>query len=321
MAVEIDFDKMGGLAPAIVQDAVTGEVLMLGFMNAEALDKTLETGYVTFYSRTRNKLWTKGETSGNRLKLISAATDCDIDTILCRVEVEGDGVVCHTGTRTCFTTELPVASRPEASDEAAARHSQGQPAGGDHGAVCPRRLPGLCQAAILFPATDDPELECMLIRAQEMARYVEHGVLDAGLTGLDWVMESGLEVVSVADLIYAKQSRGKVRWVLAVPEDSPVTARRGPRRATIATELVEVTTRYFRQRRHRRAGGFLLGRHRSEAADAGRRHRRSHRDRQLAAGQPAAHHGDRARIQHPGDRQSRRPGPTRGSGRRSKTSR
>ena len=110
MAVEIDFEKMMGLAPAIVQDAATGEVLMLGFMNRAAYDKTLATGYVTFYSRTRNELWTKGETSGNRLKVISALADCDLDTILCRVEVEGEGVVCHTGTRTCFNTELPVAT-------------------------------------------------------------------------------------------------------------------------------------------------------------------------------------------------------------------
>jgi phosphoribosyl-AMP cyclohydrolase len=110
MAVEIDFEKMKGLAPAIVQDAKTGEVLMLGFMNRPAFDKTLATGYVTFYSRTRNELWTKGETSGNRLKVVSAQTDCDLDTILCRVEVEGQGVVCHTGTRTCFNTALPVAT-------------------------------------------------------------------------------------------------------------------------------------------------------------------------------------------------------------------
>ncbi len=108
MAVKIDFDKMGGLTPAVVQDAGTGEVLMLGFMNETAFLQTLETGYVTFFSRTRNQLWMKGETSGNRLKLISAATDCDLDTILCRVEVEGEGVVCHTGTRSCFTTALPV---------------------------------------------------------------------------------------------------------------------------------------------------------------------------------------------------------------------
>ena len=110
MPVEIDFDKMMGLAPAIVQDAATGEVLMLGFMNRAAYDKTLATGYVTFYSRTRNELWTKGETSGNRLKVVSALADCDFDTILCRVEVEGQGVVCHTGTRTCFNAELRVAT-------------------------------------------------------------------------------------------------------------------------------------------------------------------------------------------------------------------
>jgi ATP phosphoribosyltransferase len=99
-----------------------------------------------------------------------------------------------------------------------------------------------------FAGTNDPKIECMLIRAQEMARYVEHGALDAGITGLDWVMESGLDVVTVADLIYAKQSRGKVRWVLAVPEDSPLSSPEDLRGATIATELVSVTSRYFLQR-------------------------------------------------------------------------
>ncbi len=108
--MQIDFEKMGGLAPAIVQDDGTGEVLMLGFMNREALEKTLETGYVTFYSRTRNKLWTKGETSGNRLRLTYAATDCDNDTVLCKVQVEGDGLVCHEGTRSCFTKEMTFKS-------------------------------------------------------------------------------------------------------------------------------------------------------------------------------------------------------------------
>ena len=96
-----------------------------------------------------------------------------------------------------------------------------------------------------YPSTDDAELECMLIRAQEMARYVEHGALDAGLTGLDWVEETGLEVVNVADLIYAKQSRGKVRWVLAVPEESMVKRAEDLEGKIIATELVEVTKRYF----------------------------------------------------------------------------
>jgi phosphoribosyl-AMP cyclohydrolase len=104
--MNIDFDKMQGLVPAIVQDAADGEILMLGFMNREAWERTLKIGFVTFYSRTRNELWTKGETSGNRLRVISAATDCDRDSILIRVEVEGAGVVCHEGTRSCFTSVL-----------------------------------------------------------------------------------------------------------------------------------------------------------------------------------------------------------------------
>jgi phosphoribosyl-ATP pyrophosphohydrolase/phosphoribosyl-AMP cyclohydrolase len=107
--MEIDFDKMDGLAPAIVQEDSTGDVLMVGFMNAEAWARTAATGYVTFYSRTRQKLWTKGETSGNRLRVVSALTDCDRDTVLFRVIVEGDGLVCHTGTKSCFTEPLPLA--------------------------------------------------------------------------------------------------------------------------------------------------------------------------------------------------------------------
>jgi len=96
-----------------------------------------------------------------------------------------------------------------------------------------------------FPAVDDPEIECMLIRAQEMARYVEDGVLDAGLTGYDWVVENDADVVTVADLIYAKQSFGKVRWVLAVPEASPFRSVTDLQGKIIATELVGATKRYF----------------------------------------------------------------------------
>jgi ATP phosphoribosyltransferase len=99
-----------------------------------------------------------------------------------------------------------------------------------------------------FAATDDPEIECMLIRAQEMARYVEHGVLDCGLTGRDWVVESGLEVVTAAELTYAKQSLGKVRWVLAVPEDSAFERAEDLAGKIIATELVNVTRNYFASR-------------------------------------------------------------------------
>jgi phosphoribosyl-AMP cyclohydrolase len=114
--MKLDFDKMQGLVPAIIQDAAGG-VLMLGFMNREAYEKTIAIGYVTFYSRTRNQLWTKGETSGNRLKVISAATDCDFDSLLIQVEVEGAGAVCHEGTRSCFTK--PIVANPAAIEESA----------------------------------------------------------------------------------------------------------------------------------------------------------------------------------------------------------
>jgi ATP phosphoribosyltransferase len=99
-----------------------------------------------------------------------------------------------------------------------------------------------------FPSIDDSEIECMLIRAQEMARYVDHGVLDAGLTGIDWVIESGLDVTSITSLTYAKQSRRKVRWVLAVPESSGFEKAQDLEGKIIATELVEVSKRYFAER-------------------------------------------------------------------------
>ena len=98
--MKLDFEKMGGLIPAIVQDNDTNKVLMLGFMNEEAYEKTMQTGKVTFFSRTRNCLWTKGETSGNVLKVISVLVDCDSDTLL--VKAHPTGPVCHTGADTCF---------------------------------------------------------------------------------------------------------------------------------------------------------------------------------------------------------------------------
>jgi len=98
--MEIDFEKMGGLVPAIIQDATTRNVLMLGFMNPEAYQKTMDTKLVTFWSRSRNCLWTKGETSGNYLHLVSIQSDCDNDTLL--IKVNPDGPVCHKGTDTCW---------------------------------------------------------------------------------------------------------------------------------------------------------------------------------------------------------------------------
>lgn len=103
--MDLDFEKEDGLIPAILQDAATRDVLMLGFMNREALEKTSETGFVTFYSRSRKKWWTKGESSGQRLILHELRVDCDLDAILVLVELAGEAV-CHEGYRSCFFRSL-----------------------------------------------------------------------------------------------------------------------------------------------------------------------------------------------------------------------
>ena len=101
----LDFNKLGGLVPAIIQDAATGRVLMLGFMNEESFRMTVETGFATFFSRSRNKLWLKGESSGHRLVVKEIATDCDQDAVLVKVEALGPGV-CHEGYESCFFRRL-----------------------------------------------------------------------------------------------------------------------------------------------------------------------------------------------------------------------
>ena len=122
--MSIDFDKMNGLVPAIIQDADTAKVLMLGFMNREAFDKTMEMGKVTFFSRTRNRLWTKGEESGNFLHVVSVKEDCDRDTLL--IQVHPAGPVCHTGTDTCWgeKNEQPVMFLKELQDFINVRHRE-----------------------------------------------------------------------------------------------------------------------------------------------------------------------------------------------------
>src|SRR5258706_13307561 len=106
----MDFSKLDGLIPAVIQDATSQEVLMVGFLNQEALDIPRRSGFAPFFSRTRNTLWTKGETSGNRLQVVQMFTDCDDDTVLLKVTRLGDGNVCHTGERTCFYTPLDADS-------------------------------------------------------------------------------------------------------------------------------------------------------------------------------------------------------------------
>ena len=102
----MDYSKLDGLIPAVIQDAESSEVLMVGFMNEVALAETRRTGYATFFSRTRNKLWMKGETSGNKLAVREVLVDCDEDTVLVKAERLGGGNVCHTGERTCFFRTL-----------------------------------------------------------------------------------------------------------------------------------------------------------------------------------------------------------------------
>jgi phosphoribosyl-AMP cyclohydrolase len=102
----MDYSKLDGLIPAVIQDVESAEVLMVGFMNDVALAETRRSGYATFFSRTRNALWTKGETSGNKLEVVEILVDCDDDTVLLKVRRLGDGNVCHTGQRTCFYRSL-----------------------------------------------------------------------------------------------------------------------------------------------------------------------------------------------------------------------
>ncbi len=271
--------------PAVIQDHQTGRVLMVGFMNEEAFRKTVETGFATFYSRSRNKLWLKGESSGHRLVVKEISTDCDLDAVLVKVEALGPGV-CHEGYQSCFFRRLEDGEW-KVSEERDLRSGRGlqimklnsefrkgvskTPRWSCSAAPDSRSLPA---AARIFRRLTIPEIECMLIRAQEMARYVEDGVLDAGLTGRDWVEENEAQVETVADLIYAKQSFGKVRWVLAVPEASPLQIREGSGRqdhrdgAGGGDEALSGTQR--RQRESR----IQLGRDRGEASGTGRRHRR-----------------------------------------------
>ena len=125
--MNLDFTKLNGILTAVIQDQKSGRVLMVGFMNEESFRKTVETGFVTFFSRSRNKLWMKGETSGHRLVVKDIATDCDHDTLLIQVEALGPGV-CHEGYRSCFFRRLGAGewkeSEPRAYDPAAVYGSQ-----------------------------------------------------------------------------------------------------------------------------------------------------------------------------------------------------
>ena len=189
--------------------------------------------------------------------------DCDVDTVLVRVDAVGPGV-CHEGYRSCFFRRLDadgaasvVAERtfdPKRVYGEGTREMKPLRLGHCPRAVCrtPRCNSLRARAgastsvrAAIFPSIDDPEITCMLVRAQEMARYVETGALDAGITGRDWVLETGADVREIGDLLYAKQSLAPVRWVLAVPEESPMQSARDLEGKVIATEVVNLTQKYL----------------------------------------------------------------------------
>jgi phosphoribosyl-AMP cyclohydrolase len=127
----MDFTKLDGLVPAVIQDAESGEVLMVGFMNQEALAKTRDSGFATFYSRSRRMLWMKGETSGNKLAVRQILVDCDEDTILVKVKRLGDGKVCHTGERSCFFRSVPLGRQSPQAMPSDQRSRAAQRGGGD----------------------------------------------------------------------------------------------------------------------------------------------------------------------------------------------
>ncbi len=155
-----------------------------------------------------------------------------------------------------------------------------------------------------MPYVDDDELEIRLIRAQEISRYVEHGYLDCGITGYDWIVENGSKVHEVGEFLFSKATRQPARWVLAVPENSPIKSVKDLKGKRIATEVVNLTKKYLAQARREGGGGIFLGRDRGEGARAGGRDRGIDRDRLLAAREQAAHRGHAAGLDAAADRQS-----------------
>ena len=326
----MDFSKLDGLIPAVVQDAASNEVLMVGFMNEEALARTRQSGFATFFSRTRNTLWTKGETSGNHAEGAAAcSSDCDDDTVLLRVDTtRATGTSATPAHRILFLHRAldTIADCPDTHartrlngthdcHDAAAGHSEGVAAGLHR--CSSSRSAGFniyVSSRSYYPTIDDPEIACTLIRAQEMARYVADEAVDAGLTGQSTgsrstVRPRGTTVVE-RQPISSTRSRATARcagcW--RCRKDSPYHVAAGPgRRAGFATELVRVTEAYFREARTSTVHvEFSWGATEVKPPDLADAYRRSHRDRVDAARQPTADHRHGARVEPAAHRQPAR---------------
>jgi hypothetical protein len=172
-----------------------------------------------------------------------------------------------------------------------------------------------------MPSVDDPEIQARLIRAQEISRYVEQGLLDAGLTGFDWIQENQSDVHEVANLVYAKQGLRPVRWVLAVPNDSTIQTVQDLQGKRIATEAVGHDPSIPGAQRRAGRSRVLVGRDRGQGAGTGGCHRGDHGNGILAAGQQPAHRGNDPGVHHPPDREQKGVGRSAGSARKSNSSR
>ena len=268
--------------------------------------QTLATGQAIYYSRSRKKLWRKGEESGNVQKVKAIYIDCDRDTILLSVEQLG-GAACHEGYKSCFFRQvtpegLKVVAQRVFDPEKVYKRVRftmtnilklGIPAGSLQDATAELfRRAGYkitFSSRSYYPTIDDDEIECLLVRAQEMARYVENGVLDAGLTGHDWIMENEADVHEVAELVFSKVSRRPVRWVLVrarglANQIGQRLAGQADRHRSCAHDPA-LPCQAWRNGR----GGIQLGRDRSQAAQVGRCHCRSYRDGQFAEGEQSPH--------------------------------
>ena len=210
--MELDFEKENGLIPAIVQDDANGEVLMLGFMNREAFDLHAENRLRHVLQPLAQEALDQGrDAAAKSLLLRELRVDCDLDALLVRAELEG-GAVCHEGYRSCFFRQIDrdgeakvVAERVLSPEElygkgskAMSRLKLGIPKGSLQDSTVELFAKAGWRISVssrsYYPGIDDPEIECMMVRAQEMARYVENGALDAGLTGKDWILETGADV-------------------------------------------------------------------------------------------------------------------------------
>ncbi len=200
----INFDKLNGIVPAIVQDANDGTVLMLGFMNREALLRTIEEGEIVFWSRTKNRLWKKGETSGNYLRVVSVCTDCDNDALL--ITAQPSGPVCHTGARSCFSAEpLPGLPRLYQLWMTIKDRKQHRPAGSYTTELFASGMPRIAQkvgeeAVELAIAAQHPDPRRII---EETADLVYHVLV--------LLAEKGIEVGEIADELERRKGKGNTR--------------------------------------------------------------------------------------------------------------